>query len=551
MLSKEKAPRVGIVGGGPAGLLIAIELGRRNIDCILFESEVSPPWVPKANSSTARTMEHYRRLGIANNVRAIGMPDDYPQDIAYFTRYTGGWELARFKGMTRSQALEKRFVDDPDWPTPEPVHRANQYFIEPILRAEAQKFPSVELRFGWRVNTIEQNGGGVEIEAEDVESGAVEKHQLSYLCGCDGTRSLARRAAGVVLEGFANEEREFMGGTMYASRLIAPAFYDLVEGSLAWQYMAVNPQRRSILSALDGKGALTMHTQLPKGVKGSEEWVRESLRLVVGKEFPYSIESSAEWTAGFALVATNLAKERIFLAGDAAHLFTPTGGLGYNTAIEDAANLGWKMAAVAAGWGGPKLLQSYEDERKPIAHRNTGFARAMADNMGAFPVTPVLEEKSADGDQARAALGKKLAEHAHLEFHTPGIQLGVRYDTSPVIAHEKGADIPADQPNSYKPVGIPGGRAPHVWLGHDHAISDLFGMDFTLLSLNPGIDTSDMEKAAAGLGIPFKQVSLGNEQARDLYGADLILIRPDQHIAWRGNQLPESPVALLRLVTGW
>jgi 2-polyprenyl-6-methoxyphenol hydroxylase-like FAD-dependent oxidoreductase len=551
MLSKEKAPRVGIVGGGPAGLLIAIELGRRNVDCILFESAVNPPWVPKANSSTARTMEHYRRLGFANEVRAIGLPEDYPQDIAYFTRYTGGWELARFKGLTRRQAVEQRFVEDPEWPTPEPIHRANQYFIEPILRAQAQQWPSVELRFGWRVNAITQDEGGVELEAENVDSGIVEKHQLSYLCGCDGTRSLARREAGVVLEGTANEERLFMGGTMYASRLIAPAFYDLVEGSLAWQYVSINPERRAILSALDGKGGLTMHTQLPKGAKGSEEWVRESLRMVVGKDFPFTIESSAEWTAGFTLVATNLAKNRIFLAGDAAHLFTPTGGLGYNTAIEDASNLGWKMAAVCQGWGGPKLLQSYEDERKPIAHRNTSFARSMADGMGLLSVTPVLEERSAEGDRARAELGEKLANHAHREFHTPGIQLGVRYDASPVIAHEKGADIPADQPNHYQPVGIPGGRSPHVWLGHDHAIYDLFGADFTLLSLNPAIDTSEIEKAAKALGIPVKPVSLSNDQARDLYGADLILIRPDQHIAWRGNQPPEDPLSLLRQVAGW
>jgi hypothetical protein len=242
----------------------------------------------------------------------------------------------------------------------------------------------------------------------------------------------------------------------------------------------------------------------------------------------------APWFAGFTLVAEKFAKERVFIAGDAAHLFTPTGGMGYNTSVDDAVNLGWKLAGVIHGWAAEKILATYESERKPIAQRNTAFARAMADNIGKIKVPPAAEEKSPEGDAARVALGAALNHHVRTEFNIPGLQLGLRYDHSPIVAFENSA-IPADKPNTYIPSAKPGGRAPHLWV-EGESIFDSFGLDFTLLCLGKG-DRSDIalwEKQFASHGVPIQVTLCELDEALVLYEAERVLIRPDHHVAWRG-----------------
>lgn len=537
---------MGIVGGGPAGLVTAIELGRRGVRCMLFEEDPTPPWFPKANASTARTMEHYRRLGFADEIRSVGLPPDYPQDVAYFTRYSA-WEIARLKGFTRREALSGAHRSDANWPTPEPVHRANQILIEPVLKRQAERYESATVRFGWRVLSVATDDG-VTIVAEELQTGKTETLQFDYVAGCDGPRSMVRHAIGIGLEGVSNEERTFMGGSMFAARLKAPAFFDISAGKPAWQNWAFNVERRSILSAIDGLGEFTFHTQLPRGMEGTRAWVEESLALTLKCEMPYEILDMAAWTAGLTLVAERFSSKRVFLAGDAAHLFTPVGGLGYNTSIEDAVNLGWKLAALCKGWGGPDLLDSYEEERRPIAKRNTEFARAMANRMGEIAVSAEHEAPTPEGERMRRELGARLQRHAEDEFNTPGIQFGAWYADSRIVAHD--GESPLEDPHRYRPNACPGARAPHLWLDAKRCLYDEFGQDFTLLQMNPATDVAPLVAAAGKLGIPLKVVTLANEEAHALYGRDLAIVRPDHHVAWRDNRIPQDPDALLRKMTG-
>jgi 2-polyprenyl-6-methoxyphenol hydroxylase-like FAD-dependent oxidoreductase len=544
----EARARVLIAGGGPAGLVLAIELGRRGVPCILFEQNDGPPNFPKANATTSRSMEHFRRLGMADEIRALGLPDDYAPDISYHTRYAG-YELSRLHWPSRDEALRARAGDDPRWPTPEPVHRAQQMLIEPVLKRHAERYPSVDLRFGWRVEAIEQDADAVRITARALASDRVVEITGDYAVGCDGPRSVVREALGIRFEGIGAEDRDFMGGRMLATYLDEPAFYDSVGVKPSWQHWAMNPQRFGVLIAIDGRGKFVFHSQLPRGQEGSVAYAHESLTLTTGRDLAWNILGIAEWTAGFTLVAERYGRGRVFLAGDAAHLFTPTAGLGYNTSVDDAANLGWKLAAVCQGWGGLQLLATYEVERRPIAERNTRFARSIADFYRTLGKSALLEEDSAAGATARAEFGKRCLALSTREFDAPGIQLGMFYHGSPIIAAEPG-DPPPDDANWYVPHARPGARAPHAWLGEGEALYDRFGPEFTLMKLRAECDTRALKQAAQNRGMPLTVLELPRADIRALYGRDLVLVRPDHHVAWRGDRVPSDADALMARLIG-
>ena len=537
-----------IVGGGPSGLILAIELGRRGVACVLLEEDPTSPTLPKANATTSRTMEHYRRLGFAAEIRALGLPEDYPQDISYFTRYTRH-ELARLRGRSRREALDARETVDARWPTPEPLHRVQQMYIEAVLKKQAERWPAADVRFGWRARKIEARADGVAVEAEELATGKLERIEADYAVGCDGPRSLVREALGIRYEGLAREERDFMGGRMLAVHIRSPAFYEVVRAPHAWQYWAVNRDQRALMNAIDGKGLWVLHVQLPRDGQAPTDYARESLIRATGCEFPFEILGVAEWTAGYTLVAERFGAGRVFIAGDAAHLFTPTGGQGYNTSVDDVSNLGWKLAAVCEGWGGPGLLASYESERKPIAHRNTSFARAMAESIGKIDLPANLEDEGGAGEAVRLALGERLYRHAATEFDIPGIHLGVFYAGSPIVVPD-GAPRPRDDWHDYTASATPGARAPHVWLERGVSIFDRFGRDFTLLRFRSGVDVGAFESAARKRAVPLAVLDVASDEARELYACDLALVRPDHHIAWRGNRPPEDTEPLFARVTG-
>jgi 2-polyprenyl-6-methoxyphenol hydroxylase-like FAD-dependent oxidoreductase len=526
-----------IAGGGPCGLMLANELGRRGISVLLVDEKPGTAFNPQANATQARTMEHFRRLGFADEIRRLGLPPDYPTDIAYFTRYAGH-ELARFRLPAASEAKKRARESGSSWSTPELPHRVSQKYVEAVLRSKAEALRGVTLRYGWRLTDFADTGAGVSATVESAADGARHAVTAKYLIGADGARSLVRGRLGIRYGGETGVQRDFMGGRMYAIYLRAPDFYQATGKAPAWMNVTFNPDRRAFMAAVDGKGEFAFHTQLRPGedeASVSETDARAMFHAAVGKPVDLEILSRGTWTAGHALVAQSFGRGRVLLGGDAVHLFTPTGGLGYNTAIEDAVNLGWKLAAVLQGLASPVLLESYEAERRPLALRNTGYARGFADSLGLFLVDAAIEAETPEGAGARRTAGDYLESHARQEFNIPGITFGGRYDGSPAIIPD-GSQPPPDAANIYVPTACPGGRPPHLWLDGDTSLFDRFGFGWTLLQLGgDGAFAASITATARRRGIDLASVTVDSDQARDLYAADYVLIRPDHIVAWRGN----------------
>jgi 2-polyprenyl-6-methoxyphenol hydroxylase-like FAD-dependent oxidoreductase len=540
-----------IIGAGPCGLVLAVELGRRGVSTIVLEEKSAPSRFPSANATQARTMEHYRRLGFAEKVRGRGLPPDYPTDIAYFSRYTK-YELARFRLPSARQAREIVKTLTGSWSAAELPHRVSQIFVEDVLREEAAALPSVTLRPGWRMIALRDTGTAVEVDAERSDGRQRMTFRAAYALSADGAGSATRKALGYDYIGESGVVRDFMGGRMFAIHIRSSRLYDVIPHPRAWMYWAVNCERRAFMPSVNGHDEFTFHTQLrphenPEHITDAQ--AKLMFQAVLGTNLDVEIVARSTWHAGYTLVAEKFQRGRIFLGGDAAHLFTPTGGLGYNTAVEDAVNLGWKLAAVLKGWGGPGLLASYETERQAIARRNTAYARGFADSVGLFVPPPELEEDTPAGEAARKRTGDHFNYHARFEFNIPGVTFGGRYDGSPIIVADHTLP-PPDRPNDYVPTACPGGRAPHLWLANGRSLYDTFGIEFTLLRLGTKpAEAMPFVTAAKALGLPLSVVCVAGDEARDLYQADLALIRPDQIVAWRGNSSTGAH-AVLRLASG-
>jgi 2-polyprenyl-6-methoxyphenol hydroxylase-like FAD-dependent oxidoreductase len=524
-----------IAGGGPCGLMLAIELGRRGIGVLLVDEKASTAFNPQANATQARTMEHYRRLGFADQVRRLGLPADHPTDIAYFTRFSGH-ELARLSLPAAADAHVAVRTMGSDWSAAELPHRVSQKFVEAVLRTQAEACAGVEVRYGWRLTALREHAGHVEAELESADGSMHQTVNSDYLVGCDGARSLVRSTLGFGYTGDGAAERDFMGGRMHAIYLRAPDFHRRVAHPKAWMYNAFNADRRCFMASVDGHSEFAFHTQLHPGEQDdeiSDDRARAMFFQAAGQEMPIEMLSRGSWRAGYALVADGYGRGRVFIGGDAAHLFTPAGGLGYNTAIEDAVNLGWKLASVLNGVASPALLAHYQTERQPAAQRNTAYARQFADSLGLFRPAPQLEDDGDAGARARAEAGAYLQQHLRREFNIPGITFGTRYDASPIIVGD-GSAPPPDAPNTYVQTACPGGRAPHAWIAARRSLFDSFGFDWTLLSVAPdAAPAAALRRLAGHRRIGLHTLAMPSDEVRDLYGADHVLIRPDQVVAWR------------------
>ncbi len=555
-----------IIGGGPTGLVLAHELGRRGVRVVLLDDKPDTAILPAANATQARTMEHFRRLGLADEIRSQGLPADYPTDVTYWTRY-GKHELARFALPASRDARAMIKTLGGSWSAAELPHRCSQMYIERILKRRAAELPSVDVRFGWRVEAFEDHGTHVTATGVCLKNGSHQgssanvpvQLRAQYLIGCDGPRSLVRKQLGVSYTGEGGKKRDFMGGQMHAIHVRAPGFYDYMAqrggGSTggapmakrAWMYWAFNPQRRAFMAALNGIDEFVFHTQLrdADGEHVSDAQAQVMVNDAFGAPMPVEFLARLSWKAGFTLVAERYAQGRVYMAGDAVHLFTPAGGLGYNTGVEDAVNLGWKLAHVIQGISPSALLDTYETERKPVAVRNTAFARKFADSLGLFAPHAEIEDDSPHGAELRAEAGVYFNAHARAEFNIPGITFGARYDGSPIIVGD-GTAPPPDEANRYQATACPGGRAPHAWLDDGASLYDRFGFEYTLLALGGESPVAAaFAGAAAARAVPLTIFSPQSPALRTSYGADFALIRPDQVVAWRGNSISGDAGAIL------
>ena len=549
-----------IAGGGPFGLMLANELGRRDIKCLLVDPKASTAFNPQANATQARTMEHFRRLGFAQEIRAQGLPPHHPTDITYLTRFSG-IELARLRLPTAAAAPQAIKAMSGSWSAAELPHRVSQKFVEVTLRQHAEKWLSNDIRYGWKLESFKDeslssnNTGSVAashpIQARIQQVNSAEPVSLDvrakYFIGADGARSFVRHELGIAWGGATGFKRNFMGGKMLAVYLKAPHFYEQNPNDRAWMYVIVNPELRAFIMSVDGVSEFAFHVQMADDAATEALTAEDAKRLFAlayGQAMDIEILSMATWLAGHALVADSFQKGRVFLGGDAVHLFTPTGGLGYNTAVEDAVNLGWKLSAVLKGQAQPTLLDSYEIERKPLAIRNTGYAKQFADSIGLFDADKALEDISPAGEQARSIASDYLNGHARREFNIPGVTFGGRYIHSPLIV-EDGTQAPVDAANTYIPSACPGGRPPHAWLPDGSSLFDHFNFEWTLLVLGEdkgplAQDALKFSEAALQCHLDFKVLRFDSHELLDLYEANLVLIRPDQIVAWRGTNAHQA-----------
>jgi len=535
-----------IAGAGPCGLMLANELGLRNVPCLVVDPKATTAFNPQANATQARTMEHFRRIGIAGQIRAMGLPGDHPTDIAYFTRFARH-ELARLRLPTAAQATEQIKTLAGSWSAAELPHRVSQKYVEAVLREHAEQRTGRRIGFGWRLQSFDDTGDGVVAQVAPAAGGDAVTVRADYLVGADGARSGVRSALGIEMGGATGLQRQFMGGKMFAIYLRAPAFYERYPHDIAWMYVSVNHERRVFMASVDGRGEFAFHAAVHPH-ETPEDWTHADARRIFaeasGMDLDFEVLSTGVWIAGHSLVAERYQRGRVFIAGDAAHLFTPTGGLGYNTAVGDAVNLGWKLAAVVKGQAHPALLDSYGQERRPIGLRNTAYAREFADSVGLFEVTAELEAEGAAGDALRAQAREVLGAHVRREFNIPGVTFGERVDASPIVFGDP-ARAPSDQANAYHPSTEPGGRLPHRWLDGERSLYDLLGFEWTVLAPTHALaDATRLADAGRAAGLDVAVLGLAADEAGDLLADGLLLVRPDQVIAWRGAQVPGDTAAI-------
>jgi 2-polyprenyl-6-methoxyphenol hydroxylase-like FAD-dependent oxidoreductase len=543
---------VAIVGGGPVGIVLALLLDRLGVKTVVFNTERTTNRRPRGSTHNSRTMEHYRMLGLSSQIRQLGLPLGHPRDVLYLTRLNGH-ELARISMGSEEERQQAAATAGETEQVVEPLLRANQMYVERFLFQQAGKRRGVTLRFGWQVSDLEQNGDCVTLRAEG-DNGHAEQWAAGYVIGCDGGQSFVRRTLGISYSGESAQRSVFMAGRMISAHVRVQGLYaNTLRGREAWLYNILNPKLRMLLFSLDGRADfLMMVNAAADGALPDNDQLTEYLRVAIGVNVPVTLVNRQIWTGGVALVADSFGRGRIFLAGDSAHLFSPTGGLGMNTGIDDAANLAWKLAASVQGWGGENLLRTYEIERRPVAVRNTIAARNLTHRLGDIGIPNELDDSTEEGVAARINLGQLLQKFTG-QFSAPGMELGARYDGSPIIlSHDP---PPSDDPVSYTPSSIPGGRLPHLWMGPPSpgrcSIFDRLGRGFTLIRIGDiAPSPAAFQAASRELRMPMEVINIPQQPAIDLYQRRLILVRPDQHVAWRGDAVPDDVQGLLYAVAG-
>lgn len=541
-----------IAGAGPAGATLAAELGWRGSQCLLLDNTNGTNPHPRANMAGQRSMEIFRRWGLADMVAQAALPADYPIDVIFSTRLTG-IEIHRFS-LTTSAAFShptpelRARLPDVDW-SPYFKTQIGQNYLEPVIARFAASFDGVHVRRNWKLLDFAHDADGVTSTIERTDGGARETVRSRFLVGCDGGRSLVRDKLGIRFAGRGALAHNL--GIYFRSPGFAQA-HPRGRGTLLW---TLAPECRGVFIAVDGEQYWTYNRYFVREDDPADP--REQVWQAAGKKIPLEVLSTQPWT-GYQVVAERYRAGNVFICGDAAHLFNPTGGFGMNTAIGDAADLGWKLAAVLQGWGGNGLLHSYESERRPIGVRNTTEAAGNFDKVAGLMRLPAeIEEDSERGRALRAEVAQRVSGQKKT-WSASGMHLGYRYEGSPIIVPDATPPTP-DHPQVYVPTTRPGARAPHAWLGNagspapgaKNSTLDLVPRHgFALLRFDTASGETPFVAAARRLQVPFAEISLADSQIAHLFERRFVLLRPDGHVAWRGDAPPAAPDAVLDTVRG-
>lgn len=530
-----------VVGAGPVGLTLANDLGRRGVDCVLVEKKAQPAFLPKMERVNARSMEIYRRMGLAKAIRAAGLPRDVPMDVYIVLDLTKPPLLRHAYPSVAEAEADIRATRDGSVPL-EPYQLISQYTLEPLLKAEMEKLPSVRSLWSTEYLSHEQDAKGVTTTVR-TEGREPETIRSAYVVGCDGGGSAVRAALGIKLRG-ESALQSFRQGLYVCDELYGRL--PMGNGPGRGRHYHVADDKASFLIMQDSTRHWTLHASVE-----SDEAMKRQFEIVVGAPVKYEMIYCGPWRQNL-MLAERYGEGRVLLAGDAVHLVIPTGGLGMNSGVGDAVDLGWKLAATLKGWGGPKLLASYEAERRQIGDRNVGASRyaSVGRRKWRSMWKPNILDDTPEGRQTREVLAMVGAVEQPKSNEMIGAELGYRYVDSPVIC-----DIPGGPEHlfrTYQPTTWPGARLPHVWLDDGGAMQDRIPFEgYTVLKLGgTGADASGLARAIASYGAPVAVLDVPDRIAREIYGFDLLLLRPDLHVVWRGNRPPDDPAGVAAVATG-
>ncbi len=532
-----------IAGAGPVGLTLAIDLAWRGIRSLLIEPLVDVHPHPRAISIGVRTMEHFRRLGLDQKTIDAGVPRDRALDVVYTTRMLGR-EIFRFLIPSIDEIAQNtasRAATTPHLAV-SPYYKTwtAQAPLERMLRAHAATLPPIQSRYGWRLDSFVESESRVTAQLVEIGTGRCESVTAAYLVGCDGANSAVRSGLNIALSG-----RGTLGQAI-GLHFRAPDLDARLGRRPGVMYWILTPGSAGVIYTINGDAEWVFNRYLGKGEAPPDDPVA-LIRQAIGADLVIEVISAQHWLPR-QLVAERYGTKRCFLAGDACHLFVPTGGFGMNTGIGDAVDLAWKIAARLAGWGGSNLLSSYEAERRPVGLFNTIEAADNYDKSGTiFDVPENFEEESPCGDLARASVVALLSPKIK-HFAPIGVHLGYRYDPSPIVVSD-GTPRPPIEISNYVPCARPGHRAPHAWIAPGRSTLDLFGRGFTLLRFGEASGGSLID-AAHEVGMPFTVADIPDPAILQLYERRLVLVRPDGQVAWRGDTIAEDPRAIIASLRG-
>ncbi|MEV0926337.1 FAD-dependent monooxygenase [Streptomyces spongiicola] len=525
-----------VVGGGPVGMAVALDLTYRGIDCMVVDAGDGQVRHPKVSTIGPRSMELFRRWGVADAVRGAGWPADHPLDIAWVTR-VGGHEVYRYRRGTA--ASRPAFVH-----TPEPDQICPAHWLSPVLSRALGVHPAGPLRLLTTVDRVLPADDHVEAVLTDRATGRTGTVRARFLVACDGASSPIRRACGIEAPG--RHRTQVFRNVLFR----APELRERLGDRAALVYfLMLSSTLRFPMRSLNGGDLYN----LVVGADGDRRARADALSLIhdaLAFDTPVEVLGDSEWHLTHR-VADRYRAGRVLLAGDAAHTLSPSGGFGLNTGIADAADLGWKLAATLNGWAGRHLLDTYDTERRPIALESLNEANTNLQRTMSRELPPGIHLDGPEGERARTEMAGRLASSgARREFDAPQIHFGLRY-RSPAIVDDPGVPIRQGRPDAdWRPGSEPGHRAAHAWWEASTSTLDLFGQGFVLLRFADHDGLPAFERAFAERGVPLTVHRGGDPEIAKLYERSFVLVRPDGHVAWRGDDLPGDPVALVDTVRG-